>query len=1111
MQRTKSKILSILLSLVMLLSLLPTTALAADYPIPTSVSVDGGKFFQASSQLYYKNDDDAGSFSGSDTDYNAAYDPTTGTLTLNGYDGGQIKLGGTTPVDLTIKLIGNNTVNGDMGIVVSSQKSNITITADDGSSGTLTINASSGTGDAVGIGNNIATGSKSGNVTINGHADVKINANAIAENKNSWGIYAGKVVIEENAKVAITVIAANNKEGDFVYGIYAKRNAYANGDVTIDTAGEITVDASNAGTGEYAYSIGVKSQGGHLFLRKVGRMTVKWNDEAGNSGFPLSPAEEFDSSKYDKILDKTNCSVTYTPKVSASVGTVTIDGVKGSPITAEVKITLMNDKFKSTLTDDWITNLLNGLSQSVSCMNDTQAKITVSGTPTETSYDALIIKIPAGNLVTRTSDLDVPSTINARYRIIAGVAALGGSAGITGTAKYNEILTADTSAITGNTGTFSYQWKRNGADITSATGNTYKLVEDDIDKTITVAITSSVESGTIVSSPTATVEKANGPAAPSVTPVACTNGSNNDGKITGVNTTMEYSAVSDFATKTPCTSTVITGLANGTYYVRVAETTTHKAGAAATVIVPAYTPGALGGSASISGTAKYNEVLTAVTTSITGNTGTFSYQWKRNGADITSATGNTYKLVEDDIDKTITVAITSSVESGTIVSPATAAVDKADGPAAPAAFTLTFTPNADGTTFTATIPTVAGGEYSFDGTNYSATNTKADCAANTSYTGYVRIAATSTRKASAATSSMQTSPKLTVATPTFTPNGVSGFTGPQSVTITCATTGAKIYYTIDGTDPTAFSPVYSTALSLTSTTTVKAIAVKAGMNNSAIATATFTKDSGGGGGGGSYTPSYTVSVDKTENGTITVSPKSASKGDAVTITVKPDKGYELDTLKVLDKNGDKVKLTEKNGKYTFTMPTGKVTVKGSFVEEAPVQIFKDVPVDAYYYEAVKWAAEKGITGGVGNGLFAPNQPCTRAQIVTFLWRAAGSPAPKNMSSFADVPADAFYAKAVAWAVENGITGGTGDGKFSPDATCTRAQSVTFLYRAAGSPKVSSSAEFGDVATNAYYADAVAWAAKNGVTSGIGGGQFGSDNDCTRAQIVTFLYRTYQGK
>ena len=160
---------------------------------------------------------------------------------------------------------------------------------------------------------------------------------------------------------------------------------------------------------------------------------------------------------------------------------------------------------------------------------------------------------------------------------------------------------------------------------------------------------------------------------------------------------------------------------------------------------------------------------------------------------------------------------------------------------------------------------------------------------------------------------------------------------------------------------------------------------------------------------------------------------------------------------------------------------------------------------------MKWAQEKGITGGIGNGLFGPNQPCTRAQIVTFLWRAAGSSEPKSMSSFSDVSADSYYAKAVAWAVENGITTGTGDGKFSPDATCTREQAVAFLYRASGSPAVSGGSAFSDVAANAYYADAVAWAEKNGVTGGIGGGLFGSGNTCTRAQIVTFLYRAYQGK
>ena len=144
------------------------------------------------------------------------------------------------------------------------------------------------------------------------------------------------------------------------------------------------------------------------------------------------------------------------------------------------------------------------------------------------------------------------------------------------------------------------------------------------------------------------------------------------------------------------------------------------------------------------------------------------------------------------------------------------------------------------------------------------------------------------------------------------------------------------------------------------------------------------------GGGGSYIPSYTVTADKTENGTITVSPKSAYKGDTVTITVKPDKGYEPDTIKVLDQNGDKVKLTEKDGKYTFKMPDSKVEIQATFVKETEISPFGDVSTDAYYYEAVKWAQKKGITGGIGNDLFGPNQPCTRAQIVTFLWRAAGS-------------------------------------------------------------------------------------------------------------------------
>ena len=263
--------------------------------------------------------------------------------------------------------------------------------------------------------------------------------------------------------------------------------------------------------------------------------------------------------------------------------------------------------------------------------------------------------------------------------------------------------------------------------------------------------------------------------------------------------------------------------------------------------------------------------------------------------------------------------------------------------------------------------------------------------------------------------------------------------------------------------------------------------------------------------GSSYDPTYSVSTpSKTEHGTVTVSPKSASKGDRVTVTVKPDSGYVLETLTVTDKNGNELTLKDKgNGKYTFTMPAGKVEVKATFMEDnSMLNFFYDVPNNAYFYEAVKWAVENGITTGVGNDLFAPEQPCTRAQIVTFLWRAAGSPEPKGAASgMTDVVSGSYYEKAVAWAIENGITTGTTTSTFSPDATCTRAQAVTFLARALKA-KAASAAEFSDVPTGSYFADAVAWAAANGVTEGIGGGLFGSDNDCTRGQIVTFLYRAY---
>lgn len=290
---------------------------------------------------------------------------------------------------------------------------------------------------------------------------------------------------------------------------------------------------------------------------------------------------------------------------------------------------------------------------------------------------------------------------------------------------------------------------------------------------------------------------------------------------------------------------------------------------------------------------------------------------------------------------------------------------------------------------------------------------------------------------------------------------------------------------------------------------------------SVTVTANWSRDGGSGGstsGGSSSSdrdssdPSYAVETpDKTENGSVSVSPKNASQGDRVTVTVKPDAGYKLDSLKVFDKNGKELELTDKgDGRFTFIMPAGRVEVKATFTEEVKISPFRDVSTDAYYYEAVKWAQKKGITGGIGDGLFGPNQPCTRAQIVTFLWRAAGSPVVNYAMDLADVSGDAYYAEAVRWALSQGITTGTADGKFSPNAPCTRAQAVTFLFRASKASADGAPA-FSDVAADAYYAEAVKWATDNGITNGTTSSTFSPGSGCTRAQIVTFLWRLYAEK
>ena len=392
-------------------------------------------------------------------------------------------------------------------------------------------------------------------------------------------------------------------------------------------------------------------------------------------------------------------------------------------------------------------------------------------------------------------------------------------------------------------------------------------------------------------------------------------------------------------------------------------------------------------------------------------------------------------------------------------------------------------------------------------TNYTCSPTGAlkttDTEITVSYTeGGVTVQATQKIK-------VKSSSEIQVAKPKITPPSCS-FTGMLRVNI-MAEEGTTIYFTTNGSNPTTDSSKYTGEFTVSKSCTVKAIAVKNGVA-SPVASASYTTTNAA---SGSHTPTYGITIQDSKNGDVTASHKSAAKGTTITLTVDPDKGYLLDTLTVLDGKDKELKLTDKgDGKFTFTMPDSKVTVEATFKASAPTgkNPFVDVPAGSYYEDAVVWAVGKGITTGMSAAAFDPNGSCTRAQIVTFLWRAAGSPEPKTMKGFDDVASKAYYAKAVAWAVENGITTGTSASKFSPNDPCTRTQAVTFLFRyaAANGMEAETMQEllsgYADAASVPSYAvSAMNWALAAGILQG-DGVKLMPNATCTRAQIVTFLYR-----
>ena len=492
---------------------------------------------------------------------------------------------------------------------------------------------------------------------------------------------------------------------------------------------------------------------------------------------------------------------------------------------------------------------------------------------------------------------------------------------------------------------------------------------------------------------------------------------------------------------------------------------------------------------SYAGATSYNEIRDKLAALSVGQTGDIDYTFAANGNYTGTITGKIHFTIVN-------------LPAATVVTPPKSKTD------------LVYN-GTEQALITAGVATGGTMQYSLDGSTWSDSIPKGKDAKP--YTVYYRVkgdASHSDYIPSSNTVSVSIDKKPATVTPkSFTitkgdaiPTFELTYTGLVSGdTLTPSATPTFTCFESDGTTPVSTSTPAGT---YTITWTNESTTTFAGEDNydlTKTATATLTIENPSSGG----VSTYAITVKDAENGNVTASRKSASKGTTVTLTVTPDKGYVLDTIKVLDSKDKEIKLTEKDGKFTFAMPASKVTVETSFKAEAPVvkHPFTDVPEGSWYEDAVIWAVDKGVTSGTSATTFDPDGICTRAQAVTFLWRAAGSPAPTTVSMpFTDVKAGSWYYDAVLWAVEKDITKGTSDITFSPDLNCSRGQIVTFLWRAAGSPAVSGNAAFTDVVADAYYAHAVLWAVKAGVTNGSSATTFSPDADCSRAQIVTFIYR-----
>ena len=1103
------KLLSLLTVFCLTLSLVPTVALAADV---TSVTVDGTSVV-GSSTTYYKNKGYTGGLTnGNANDYNVKYEPDTHTLTLNNYQGSSIYSNDY----LTINVEGqdNKIKNIEYGNNAILVYDNLTITG----TGRLESEASQ----------NRSTIYVAKNLTINGGVTLIVPGGSSGQSIHAVG---GSIVISDSN----TVVKATNG-----YSQGVVRSGDINGYGTIELKDGATLIADQ---------IDIK-QNGFLVNGKVNTDKTNINTTAGAT-YTIS----------GMVTNGT------TPVKNALVQLCTADTVASSePTVISYSTTETNGTYtlSNVPAGSYIIKVIK------EGYNDfTTASFAVSGNVTNKNLTLTPIA-PSQYTVTINAGSNMTPTGSASQTVTAGQPMTS----VTYTSETDSYFPENYSNIITNNITI------NGIVVTRTSS-----------REITV---SGIPTANTTINLTAPIPKTK-PNAPSPTAIDCTTESNNDGKITGVNNTMEYKAenASDWSS---ISGDTIENLASGTYYVRVKATDTTLASDSTEVTVGAYVTKY---QVWVNGTqvteANKDNVLndSNLTHSVTYTPATEDTPAKLiltnaviNNEKERPASGPMYYILPSGItakeelqiivkgtENTITsehgCAITSNKDL-TICGDGSLMLNSQNDSSALTTYYYSRTITIEESVkITATVDLnqslLQPGEPSA-GMAIAAYNTNIQDAASvtainhgTNWAVYSHnqlivkdsaiLTARSQEKGKTICHIVDSGRTIT-ASVNFGGNPLDGSYDSGKLSTTYKYVKVEPSKTVDVTDVTlnksmlsmkvgesdtltaTVTPTNATNQAVTWTSSNEAVATVTNgtVNAVGVGTATITVTTTDGSytasctvtvtrassSGGSHTTYYSVNTPaKSEGGSVVVSPKSASKGSAVTVTVTPESGYQVSSVQAVDKDGKKLTLTDKgDGKYTFVMPGSKVEVSASFAQvqkpEEPSP-YRDVSKDSYYYDAVQWASNKGITNGVSDGVFAPDWVCTRGQIVTFLWRSVGSSAPKTAEMpFADVAEDAYYAQAVLWAVENGITKGTSETTFSPNETCTRAHAVAFLYRLAGSPAVTGSS-FQDVAADAYYNAAVAWAVQQGITKGTSETTFSPNETCTRAQIVTFLYRMDQAK